>query len=97
MPRLTPEEVRHVAWLARLRLSPDEERRMTEALNVMLDHFQKLQALDTTGVPPTSHAVPMANRFREDEQRPSLPRDDVLHEAPETVDAFFVVPRIVEG
>jgi len=55
-----------------------------------------VRVVDTTGVPPTAHAIPMANVFREDVVRPSLPREKFLHEAPEGREEFFVVPRIVE-
>ncbi|MBI3909547.1 MAG: Asp-tRNA(Asn)/Glu-tRNA(Gln) amidotransferase subunit GatC [Armatimonadetes bacterium] len=96
MPRLSIEEVEHVAWLARLRLSEAEKQRLTGDLNTILAHFERLQQLDTTGVEGTSHAVPMSNRYRDDEPRPSLPREEFLREAPDARDAFFVVPRIVE-
>ncbi len=62
----------------------------------MLEHFGSLQALDTTDVPPMKHAIPMSNVLRADATRPSLPREELLREAPEARDEFFVVPRIVE-
>jgi aspartyl-tRNA(Asn)/glutamyl-tRNA(Gln) amidotransferase subunit C len=96
MPKLTLEQVEHVALLARLELTPTEKERLTHDLNTILDHFEHLQELDTTGVAPMSHPVPMANVLREDEVRPSLPRESFLCEAPEARPEFFVVPRIVE-
>ena len=96
MPALTPEQVDHVALLARLELTPEETRRLTRDLNTILHHFERLQELETEGVPPTSHPIPMQNVFREDEVRPSLPRDVILAEAPDARDGFFVVPRIVD-
>jgi aspartyl-tRNA(Asn)/glutamyl-tRNA(Gln) amidotransferase subunit C len=96
MPKLTLEQVDHVALLARLELTPEEREKLTHDLNSILDHFERLQEIDTTGVAPTSHVIPMANVLREDEVRPSLPRDSFLGEAPEARDGFFVVPRIVE-
>lgn len=96
MPRLSLDEVEHVALLARLRLTDEEKTRFTEDLNVILDHFEILQRLDTAGVPPMAHAMTQENVFREDAARPSLPRDEFLREAPEARDEFFVVPRVVE-
>lgn len=96
MPKLTLEQVDHVALLARLELTPEEREKLAHDLNSILDHFERLQEVDTTGVAPTNHAIPMANVMREDEVRPSLPRETFLREAPESRDGFFVVPRIVE-
>ena len=96
MAKLTMQEVEHVALLARLELTPAEKNKLTEELNVILEHFEQLQQVDTSGVEPTSHAIPMQNVFREDEVRPSLPRDVILAEAPDARHEFFVVPRIVE-
>jgi aspartyl-tRNA(Asn)/glutamyl-tRNA(Gln) amidotransferase subunit C len=96
MPALTPEQVDHVALLARLELTPEEKAKLTHDLNTILVHFERLQELHTEDVPPTSHAIPMQNVFREDVVRPSLPRDSFLGEAPDARDEFFVVPRIVE-
>jgi len=97
MAKLTLREVEHVALLARLELTADEKQTLTEELNVILEHFERLQELDTTDVEPTSHAIPLQNVFREDEVRPSLPREAFLREAPEARGEYFVVPRIVEG
>ena len=97
MPRLSLDEVNHVALLSRLRLTEAEQHRLTEDLNVILQQFEILQQLDTEGIPPTAHAMVLRNVFREDVARPSLPREDVLCEAPEGRDEFFVVPRIVES
>ena len=96
MPKLTLQQVEHVALLARLELTPEEKTRLTEDLNVILEHFERLQELDTTDVEPTSHAIPLRNVFRADEVRPSLPREAILAEAPDAREGYFVVPRIVE-
>lgn len=96
MPRLSLDEVEHVALLARLRLTPEEKTRFTEDLNVILEHFEILQRLDTEGVPSMAHAMALENVFREDVTRPSLRREEFLREAPEARDEFFVVPRVVE-
>jgi aspartyl-tRNA(Asn)/glutamyl-tRNA(Gln) amidotransferase subunit C len=96
MAKLTLDEVEHVALLARLELTADEKQKLTEDLNVILGHFERLQELDTDNVEPTSHAIPMQNVFRADEVRPSLPRETILREAPGASSEYFVVPRVVE-
>ncbi|MBM3459083.1 MAG: Asp-tRNA(Asn)/Glu-tRNA(Gln) amidotransferase subunit GatC [Armatimonadetes bacterium] len=97
MPRLSLAEVEHVALLTRLRLTDEEKQKLTEDLNVILEQFDRLQQVDTTDVPPTAHAVPLTNVFREDAVRPSLARAEALAGAPEGRDEYFVVPRVVEG
>ncbi len=94
---LTPEEVDHIALLARLDLSAAERERAGRELSQILDHFQQLNELDTTDVEPTSHVFPVVNVLREDLTRPSLPRNDVLLNAPEQADGMFQVPRVVEA
>lgn len=94
---LTPEEVDHIALLARLDLSIAERERAGRELSQILDHFQQLNELDTTDVEPTSHVFPVVNVLREDLTRPSLPRTDVLLNAPEQADGMFQVPRVVEA
>jgi aspartyl-tRNA(Asn)/glutamyl-tRNA(Gln) amidotransferase subunit C len=94
---LTPEEVDHIALLARLDLSADERARAGRELSQILDHFQQLNELDTSDVEPTSHVFPVVNVLREDEARPSLPRSEVLLNAPEQADGMFQVPRVVEA
>ena len=96
MARITREEVLHVAGLARLALNEEEIQRLQYELGRILEHFQKLQELDTENVPITSHVLPMTNVFREDKPGPSLPREDVLANAPDQVEGFFRVPRIIE-
>ena len=95
-PRISPEDVRHVARLARLALSDDELERMRAEMSAILDHMDKLRSLDTTGVEPTSHAVPLRNVMREDEPVPSSPLDDMLANAPDRDGDTFRVPRIIE-
>lgn len=94
--RLTPEEVEHVALLARLRLADAERRQFTSQLNSILEHFERLQQLDTSGVLPMSHAVVMLNTFREDEPAPSLTSDEALQNAPDRNRDCFRVPRVIE-
>ena len=88
--------VDHVARLARLALSEQERDRMTQELSQILEHAQRIQTLDLDGVEPTAHAVPLRNVMRADEVTPSLSVDDSLRNAPESEDARFKVPRIVE-
>jgi aspartyl-tRNA(Asn)/glutamyl-tRNA(Gln) amidotransferase subunit C len=90
------KDVEHVARLARLALSDAELEKMREQLNGILAYIEKLNALDTQGVEPTSHAVPMVNVMRDDEARPCLPRDEALANAPDRAGEFFRVPRIIE-
>ena len=92
---LTREEVRKVALLARLELAEGELDAQAANLNNLLEQFEKLQALDVTGIEPTSHAIPMVNVLRDDVLRPSLSRDEVLANAPEASDGCFVVPRVL--
>jgi aspartyl-tRNA(Asn)/glutamyl-tRNA(Gln) amidotransferase subunit C len=94
--RITEDEVEYVAALARLELSPDERRQMTEQLGRILDYIAKLNELDTTDVPPTSHVLPIRNVTRPDDVKPSMPRDEGLALAPESEDAYFAVPRVIE-
>jgi aspartyl-tRNA(Asn)/glutamyl-tRNA(Gln) amidotransferase subunit C len=94
--RLTPEQVEHVALLARLELTPEERERFTTQLNSMLEYFEQLQQLDTSGVPAMSHAVAISNVFREDEPGPSLSPEEVLANAPDQANACFRVPRVIE-
>jgi aspartyl-tRNA(Asn)/glutamyl-tRNA(Gln) amidotransferase subunit C len=90
------KDVEHVARLARLALTDAELERMREQLNGILSYIEKLNELDTDGVEPTSHAVPMLNVMREDEPGPCLPRDEALANAPDRAGEFFRVPRIIE-
>jgi aspartyl-tRNA(Asn)/glutamyl-tRNA(Gln) amidotransferase subunit C len=92
---LTREEVLHVAQLARLNLNPDEIETFTRQLNDILAYVAKLQEVDTEGVPPLAHVIPLFNAFREDEVRPGLQRDDSLANAPERGEGAFVVPRVI--
>ena len=92
---LTRADVTHVARLARLALSEEEVEQFTIQLGAVLEHFASVAALDTSGVPPTSHPIPLTNVLRPDERRPSLERDVVLAMAPAGEDGRFRVPRIL--
>ena len=93
--RISAADVAHVARLARLNLTEDERSRFAEQLGAVLDHAADVAALDTAGVPPTAHPLPLHNVFRPDQPRPSLARHDVLAMAPEAEDGRFRVPRIL--
>lgn len=93
---ISREDVEHVARLARLALSDAEVERMREQLSGILAYIDTLRALDTAGVEPTSHAVPLVNVMRDDEPRPCLSQDEALANAPDRSDVFFRVPRIIE-
>ena len=89
-------DVKYVAHLARLQLTPDEEKKLGAQLGGILGYIEKLKALDVTGVEPTAHAMPMTNVTRPDEVRPSLPHEDALRNAPAKANGLFIVPKIVE-
>src|SRR5579863_9103529 len=93
--RISADEVVHVARLARLALTPDELEQFTEQLAAVLEHARDVEALDTAGVPPTAHPLPLRNVLREDQPVPSLDRDEVLAQAPEAEADRFRVPRIL--
>lgn len=94
--QLTLEEVSKVAQLARLELTQEEKERLTTELNDIMNQFARLQELDTTDVPPTSHSIPLQNVFRKDEIGVSLPREKATQNAPEKRDGNFIVPQIME-
>ena len=92
---LTREDVKKVALLSRLELTEEEIDTQIGPLNDLLKQFEALQQLDVTGVEPTSHSVPVVNVLREDVVKPSLTRDEVLANAPESREGCFVVPRVI--
>lgn len=93
--RISTADVAHVARLARLELSPDELERFTGQLAAVLDHAADVAALDTSGVVPTAHPLPLVNVLRADEVLPGLDRGEVLAQAPLVEDDRFRVPRIL--
>jgi aspartyl-tRNA(Asn)/glutamyl-tRNA(Gln) amidotransferase subunit C len=86
------EQVLHVARLARLRLDEEEVERMAGELSGILDHVDRIGALDLDDVEPTSHVVDLENVLRPDEPRPSWPRDEMLKSAPDPADGAFRAP-----
>jgi aspartyl-tRNA(Asn)/glutamyl-tRNA(Gln) amidotransferase subunit C len=94
--KLTREQVHHVATLAHLALTPEEEGKMQEQLSAILDAVETLRELDTSAVEPTSHAANAVGGWREDKVQPSLPVEKALANAPARVGTSFAVPRILE-
>lgn len=95
-PRISMKDVEHVARLARLELSAAEKERMRKELDGILSYIDKLRAVDTRGVEPTSHAVPLTNVMRDDTEVASLPQDEMLANAPDRHGELFRVPKIIE-
>ena len=89
-------DIEKVARLARLDLSDEEKVTFGSQLEQILTYMEQLNRLDTSGVEPTSHAIPVYNVFREDEVKPSFPQEEVLAIAPDEGDGHFKVPRIIE-
>jgi len=93
---ITVEDVERVAYLARLRFSEEEKEKFISQLNRILEYVAQLNELDTEGVPPTSHVLPLRNVFREDEVRPSTPREELMANAPARHMGYFEVPKVIE-
>ena len=89
-------DVKYVAHLARIALTPAEEEQFGAQLSNILGYIEKLNQLDVSGIEPTAHAVPLVNVFRADEVRPSLPNAEALRNAPASANGLFMVPKIVE-
>jgi aspartyl-tRNA(Asn)/glutamyl-tRNA(Gln) amidotransferase subunit C len=89
------DQVRKVASLARLELSPAEETQFTSQLNDILDYVQQLDALDTQDVPPTTRAIEVSNITRPDQLETFADREAILSSAPEREEDFFRVPQII--
>ena len=92
----TQLDVKYVAHLARLALSPAEEQKLGAQLGNILGYIEKLAELDVSQVEPTAHAIPLVNIMRPDEVRPSLPVADAVRNAPAQANGLFLVPKIVE-
>jgi aspartyl-tRNA(Asn)/glutamyl-tRNA(Gln) amidotransferase subunit C len=92
----TEIDVKYVAHLARLHLSPEEEKKFGAQLGQVLGYIEKLNQLDVSQVEPTAHAVPLVNVTRPDEIRPGLSNEAALRNAPTKANGLFLVPKIVE-
>jgi aspartyl-tRNA(Asn)/glutamyl-tRNA(Gln) amidotransferase subunit C len=89
-------DVKYVAHLARLRLSPEEEQKLGAQLAHILDYIAKLKEVDVSRVEPTAHAFPLVNVMRPDAIQPSLPHEEAMRNAPARGGGLFLVPKIVE-
>jgi aspartyl-tRNA(Asn)/glutamyl-tRNA(Gln) amidotransferase subunit C len=89
-------DIKYVAHLARIALTPDEEIKLSAQLGGILGYIEKLKELDVSNVEPTAHAVPMVNVTRADEIRPPLPHEEAMRNAPRQANGLFIVPKIVE-
>ena len=94
--KISQDDVRYVARLARLNVSGEEIETLTSQLNRILIYMEKLNELDTSNVEPMSHVIDACNAFRDDIADASLPQDVTLKNAPERERGFFKVPRIIE-
>jgi aspartyl-tRNA(Asn)/glutamyl-tRNA(Gln) amidotransferase subunit C len=88
--------IKYVAHLARIALTPEEEVKLSSQLGSILGYIEKLRELDVSHVEPTAHAFPLVNVTRPDETGPSLPQEDALRNAPAKANGLFIVPKIVE-
>ncbi len=89
------EQVRKVAHLARLELTPEEDEQFTTQLSSILDYFEQLSELDVSDVPPTARAIDVSNITRPDQLQPFSDRELILESAPEQEGDFFKVPKIL--
>ena len=89
-------DVKYVAQLARIALTPDEEKKLGAQLGNILGYIEKLRELDVSNIEPTAHAVPLVNITRADETSPSLSHAEALRNAPRQANGLFIVPKIVE-
>ncbi len=94
--KLSREEVKHIALLARLGVDEVDLEKFSEQLSNILENFEILQRVDTTGVPPTSHPVALNNVIREDEVAPSFAPAEILANAPQEEDGCFRVRAVLE-
>ena len=93
---LTPDEVRHIALLARLGLTDEDVEKFQHQLSDILDYFERLRDVDTEGVPPTAYPLPLHNVMRDDEEAPCADPEDVMKNAPQQEGGFFRVRAVLE-
>jgi aspartyl-tRNA(Asn)/glutamyl-tRNA(Gln) amidotransferase subunit C len=94
--KLSRAQVIAIAELAKLQLSDEEIERFGDQLSQVLEYAERLEQLDTADIPPTASVLPLRNVFRDDEVRPSLPRDEALANAPDTADGQFRVDAVLD-
>lgn len=95
--KLSLDDVRHVAMLSRLALDEAHLKRMAQQLESILGYIAKIGEVNTAGVEPMAHALPLHNVLRDDVVEPSLPLEKVLMNAPDTDGPFFKVPKVIGG
>ena len=89
------KDVEYVAGLAKLELSEKEKGKFQKELDNIIKYIDQLKEVNTEGIPPTSHVIPMENVLREDEVLKSLSQDEALANAPEKEDGYFKVPKVI--
>jgi aspartyl-tRNA(Asn)/glutamyl-tRNA(Gln) amidotransferase subunit C len=89
-------DVKYVARLARLALTPEEEQKIGAQLGNVLGYIEKLKEIDVSAVEPTAHAFPLVNVMRSDDICPSISHEDAMRNAPAQANGLFIVPKIVE-
>lgn len=94
--KLSRDEVLHIALLARLGLTETEVDKLSEQLSNILENFEVLQQVDTSGIPPTAQAIALQNVMKEDKEAASLPPDQILANAPQSDGGFFKVRAVLE-
>lgn len=94
--KISREDVEKVGHLARLELTPDDVSKFTLQMNSILSYVEKLNELETGSILPTSHAVPLENAFRNDDPVQSIGAENALASAPDRVEDFFRVPKVIE-
>ncbi len=96
MSKIGLKDVQHIANLARLTFDEQEMESYQYQLSRILDYIEKLNQLDTEGVPPTSHVIPIRNVMKPDEKRDLFQREDIIANAPSTEQGYFEVPKVIE-
>ncbi|MBF0505706.1 MAG: Asp-tRNA(Asn)/Glu-tRNA(Gln) amidotransferase subunit GatC [Nitrospirae bacterium] len=94
--KITGDEVKHIVKLSMLTLSEEELSTYSGQLNTIISYVEQLNTLDTGGVGPTSHVLPINNVMRDDMRMPSLSNEEALKNAPDPADNFYRVPKIIE-
>ncbi|MDH4269058.1 MAG: Asp-tRNA(Asn)/Glu-tRNA(Gln) amidotransferase subunit GatC [Dehalococcoidia bacterium] len=94
--KLSYEQVRHIAWLARLGLSEEEVEKFSLQLSNILENFEILKEVDTADVPPATHTIPLQNVIRKDDVAESYPQAEILLNAPKQEGDCFKVQAILE-
>lgn len=93
---ITKDKVKYIANLARIKLNQKEEEKLSKQLEDIIRFVDKLKEVDVSSIEPTSHILPISNVFREDKLSESLPLKEVLKNAPQSKEDFFVVPKVID-